>query len=207
MSMFLKRGLALGAAAILGGLAGCSFTTPEPPASSPPPSDRGIATPSATPPGSVPPGGTIVRANARWVRAAWSDLPGWDEDRTLELWPALLRGCERPQFEWLRLCTDARRSPPASDGAARDFLQQRLQPYRVETPEGSAEGLVTGYFEPLVESFRLPRPGYRIPLLMPPLDLATRRPYWTRQQLDTLPAAKLSLRAASWRTWPTRSMR
>ena len=33
-----------------------------------------------------------------------------------------------------------------------------------------------------------------MPLYGPPADLATRKPYWTRQQLDTLPAAQAALR-------------
>ncbi|HEV7912822.1 MAG TPA: MltA domain-containing protein, partial [Albitalea sp.] len=82
-----------------------------------------------------------------------------------------------------------------SDAAARDWLQQRLQPYRVEALDnGGAEGLVTGYFEPLIAASRMPRGLYRVPLHQPPADLATRRPYWTRQQLDTLPAAQAALR-------------
>ena len=33
-----------------------------------------------------------------------------------------------------------------------------------------------------------------MPLHAPPADLATRKPYWTRQQIDTLPAAQAALR-------------
>ena len=37
------------------------------------------------------------------------------------------------------------------------------------------------------------RPGFRVALYGPPADLASRSPYWTRQQLETLPAAQKSL--------------
>ena len=60
-----------------------------------------------------------------------------------------------------------------SDEAARVWLQQRLQPYRVESLDGAADGLVTGYFEPLVEASAPPRAGIRVPLYGPPADLAT----------------------------------
>jgi membrane-bound lytic murein transglycosylase A len=108
--------------------------------------------------------------------------------------PALLRGCDRPQFEWLRLCTDARRLAPATDVEARAFLQTHLTPYRVEAVNGAVDGLITGYFEPLVEAWRQPRAGYRVPLPMTPIDLGQKKPYWTRQQLDTLPAAQQASR-------------
>jgi membrane-bound lytic murein transglycosylase A len=84
--------------------------------------------------------------------------------------------------------------PAFSDDAARAWLQQRLQAYRVEAPDGASEGLMTGYFEPLVDAVRTPRADMRVPLYAPPAELATRKPYLTRQQLDTLPASQAALR-------------
>ncbi len=138
----------------------------------------------------------MLRGRSRWVPVRWAELPGWQSDRSAELWPALLRGCERPASGWEGVCTQARAAamPAFSDEAARAWLQQRLQPYRVESPEGAPEGLITGYFEPLVEATRTPRAAFRIALYAPPADLALRKPYWTRQQLDTLPAAQQGLR-------------
>ena len=175
------------AALILGVLAGCS----SPPVREPQPEPSVSASTSATPPStdSAP-----LRGRARWVPTRWADLPGWDADRTAELWPALLRGCERPAAGWEAVCAEARRGAPGDDSAVRAWLQARLQPYRVESLEGAAAGLITGYFEPLVEASRVPRGKFRVPLLTPPPDLATRKPYWTRQQIDTLPAAQASVR-------------
>ncbi len=81
-----------------------------------------------------------------------------------------------------------------SDDATRAWLERRLQPYRVEAHDGAPEGLITGYFEPLVEASRTPRNGFRFALHMPPGDLGTRSPYWSRRQLDTLPAGQAALR-------------
>src|SRR2546423_15243636 len=64
----------------------------------------------------------------------------------------------------------------------------------MEALDRGAEGLVTGYFDPLGAASRTPRGPYRVPLHLPPSDLATRKPYWKRQQLDTLPAAQHALR-------------
>ena len=139
---------------------------------------------------------TMSRARSRWVAAPWSDLPGWSADRVADVWPALLRSCEHPAPGWAALCGEARREAPGllgNDAGTRRWLESRLQPWRVESPEGEAAGLATGYFEPLVEASRGPRPGFRFALHAPPADLATRKPYWTRQQLDSLPAARKSL--------------
>ena len=127
---------------------------------------------------------------------SWSELPGWDRDRSAELWSALQRGCDRPPPGWAPLCERARvdGATAFNDAATRAWLQERLQPFRVESPEGAGEGLITGYFEPLVEASRVPRRSFRMPLYAPPPDLATRKPYWTRQQIDTLPAAQQALK-------------
>ena len=137
-----------------------------------------------------------MRARARWVPVRFADVPGWANDRVTELWPALLRGCEKPAAGWAALCAQARSAtlPAFSDDAARMWLQQRLQAYRVEALDGASEGLMTGYFEPLVEASRTARPDMRVPLYGPPAELATRKPYLTRHQLDTLPGSQAALR-------------
>jgi len=177
---FLRRvgGPACAAAAILGVLAGC--------ATAPPPA-------APAPPAAVAPAVPLL-SGSRWVAVGFEQLPGWQADRVAEAWPALLKGCERPPAAWAALCAEARRGPPADDAALRLWLAQRLQPYRVEAVDGQAQGLLTGYFEPLVEASRTRRGAFQVPLYAAPADLAARRPYWTRQQLDTLPAAQAALR-------------
>ncbi|MEO5882904.1 MAG: MltA domain-containing protein [Caldimonas sp.] len=141
-------------------------------------------------------GATLLRPRARWLLVPWSELPGWTADRASEAMPALLRSCERPSTPWAGACALARRDAVAllADGAlARAWLESHLRPWRVESLEGEVTGLATGYFEPLVEASRRPRAGFRVALHGPPADLASRKPYWTRQQLDTLPAARRSL--------------
>lgn len=182
-------------ALILGVLAACVSAPREAPA---PVAEKSPAAPVAPSPAAAPAptvaGTPLSRARSRWLPVDWTELPGWESDAQSELWPALLRSCERAPAEWLRVCADARKAAPASDAAARAWLQLRLAPYRVESPEGQAEGLVTGYFEPLIEASRVARGAFRVPLYEPPADLATRKPYWTRQQVDTLAAAQAQLR-------------
>jgi membrane-bound lytic murein transglycosylase A len=188
MSTIVARRLGRFFAALVGGaLAACATPTADVPA----PVESRLPGPAAA---VAPPPAPLLRPHARWMPVEWAELPGWQTDRTQELWPALLRGCEKPMPGWESVCSAARRISPADDAQARAWLQQRLQPYRVESPEGASEGLITGYFEPLVEAQRLPRPGFPVALHAPPADLATRKPYWTRQQLETLPAARASLR-------------
>lgn len=174
------------AAAILGVLVACATGPATPPPSEPAPPT--VDKPTA----SIPPV-VMQRTRSRWVKADWSELPGWEGDAQLEWWPALQRGCDKPPLEWARICLDARGITPASDASARAWIRQRMQPWRVESTEGAAEGMITGYFEPLVEARRAAGGAFRIPLHAVPADLATRKPYWTRQQIATLSAAQKAL--------------
>lgn len=130
----------------------------------------------------------------RWVPVSYADLPGWADDRSAELLPALLAGCTRPPAPWSELCARALLEPPQGHDAVRRWLASQLQPYRIEAGDGGSEGLLTGYFEPTLDAMRRPRGGFRMPLHAPPPELATRKPYYTRQQLDTVPAAMAALR-------------
>jgi len=184
------------AGAVAAVLVACS-STPPPAASLPPTPASGAAPRSGD--GSIARDdlgtATIERPRARWVAVRWSDLPGWDGDRLGEFWAALMRSCERPAPAWLDACARARQlgASAGSDVATREWLQRQLRPYRVESLDRDPVGLATGYFEPLVEASRASRPGFRVALYGPPADLASRSPYWTRQQLETLPAAQKSL--------------
>jgi membrane-bound lytic murein transglycosylase A len=155
------------------------------------------ALPDAPADGVEPP--ALERPRSRWVPVPWSQLPGWGADRAAEFWPALLRSCERPAAAWKALCAEARRASFAhspTDAAVRDWLQQRLQPHRVESLERDPVGLATGYFEPLVAASRSARPGFQVALHAPPPDLGARKPYWNRRELETVPAARGSLRGS-----------
>ena len=172
---------------ILGSLAACAVS---------PPPTRPIALvetagPAVTPALPERPRAVLQRERSRWVAAEWGELPGWGQDRAAELWPALLRGCVRPVTDWAALCARASLAPPADDNEATLWLMQHLQPYRVEANDGEAQGMITGYYEPQLDATRKPQGRFQTPVLGPPADLQQRRPYLTRQQIDTEPRAKL----------------
>jgi membrane-bound lytic murein transglycosylase A len=140
------------------------------------------------------PPGTILREQSSWVPVAWVELPGWNDDRLQQAWPALLRSCERPAPEWIAVCGRARQGAPRDDAEARTWLMQNLRPYRVESLQGDVQGLITGYYEPVVDARRRAGGRFVVPLYGRPADLGVRRPYWTHRQIDTLPQAQASLR-------------
>ena len=119
---------------------------------------------------------------------SYAELPGWEEDDPRPVLPAFLRSCavlakrdpERgfgrdPLFgslgDWQAACREAAKLPPDGD-AVRRFFEARFTPYRV-TDRGEAEGLFTGYYEPLLQGSTSPDDRFRYPLYRRPPDLVT----------------------------------
>jgi membrane-bound lytic murein transglycosylase A len=187
------HGLAASTLALLLGGCAAPAQAPAPPGQTPsvaPSAAAAVDTPLMP---AAPEQTPMADAGVRWARADYAELPGWTDDRALELWPALLRGCARPMPPWREFCARAALESPADDAAVRRFLQAWLQPWRLHSADGRAEGLATGYFEPELDAVRQRREGFGVPLHAPPADLGSRRPHFSRQELDTLPQAQASL--------------
>ena len=137
--------------------------------------------------------GVIARAKSRWIAVPWTDLPGFEEDALFEAWNAWLKSCERPVAPFAALCAEVRRLSIGSPEEQRAWMLARLQPYRVESAQGKSTGMLTAYFEPVLEGSRNAGAGAGVPLYQPPLSLAQRKPWYTRQEIDTLPEAQAAL--------------
>ena len=164
----------------------------EPPAPAPAPAIASVPLTSAPVIGTV-----ITRARSRWVPVAWSELAGLEQDNLAQAWNAWLKSCERSASmaaPLAALCPQVRALSIASSQEQRDWLTTRLQPYRVESLQGESRGLLTAYFEPLLDASRTPSATYSVPLYAPPAGLASRKPWYTRQDMDTLPEAQAALK-------------
>jgi membrane-bound lytic murein transglycosylase A len=102
-------------------------------------------------------------------------LPGWEKDDMRAAWPAFMASCsvlsKRP--DWKEACNIARTVNTGDDRAIRLFFESFFVPNQVLTPEGSDEGLVTGYYEPLLHGARKRGGPYQTPLYRLPDDLIT----------------------------------
>jgi membrane-bound lytic murein transglycosylase A len=136
----------------------------------------------------------LQQARSRWTPVAWAELPGLGEDPLGEAWGAWVRSCERPVPQLAPLCADVRRLGQGSDDERRRWMLERLQPYRVESLQNEPIGLLTGYYEPVVEASRLPDARFNVPLYQPPAQLHLRKPWYSRQEIDTLPEAQAALK-------------
>lgn len=179
-------------------LASCASRAPQPTA----------PTPVPVPPDSTVRADAITHPKSRWVPVPWSDLPGWNADALYDAWNAWIRSCEKPATGFAALCSDVRRLSIASEAEQRAWMVERLQPYRVESLEGAAEGLLTSYYEPVIVAARRPGNGYNVPLYRTPASLGSRKPWYTRQQIDTLPQVRAELqgREIAWLADPVEAM-
>ena len=190
-------------ALIVGSLGGCgSSPTRAPvedrtPAASTTAPQLAPATAVAVAPPKVETGQTIVQARSRWVGVGWDALPGLQQDALGQGWRAWIKSCERsasmpPALS--TLCPQAMALANADAAGQRAWMYRHLQPYRVESLQGEAQGLLTAYYEPVFEASRTPRANFSAPIYAPPANLASRKPWYTRKEMDTLPEAKAALK-------------
>jgi membrane-bound lytic murein transglycosylase A len=135
-----------------------------------------------------------MQTASRWVPVPWSDLPGLETDALNEAWPAWLQSCTRPSKAWTTLCPQVRQLANATATEQRRWIRQNLQAYRVESHTQQRDGLLTAYYEPLLNATRQASSGFNVPLYAPPTDLNRRKPWYTRQEMETQPQARAALR-------------
>lgn len=182
---------------IVGSLVSCAVGPVQSPAPRPLPIPSGVTAPVDA--GSLPP--AIQRGKSRWTPVPWSDLPGWGQDSLHEAWNAWVRGCERPAPGQAVPCAELRQLAIGTPAEQQAWVMRRFQPYRVTEPDGSLpDGLLTGYYEPIMAASRVPTATHRTPLYAPPANLPSGQPWYSRQEIDTLPAAQAALqgRALAW---------
>lgn len=185
---------------IVGTLAGCAVTYQDMPPPGPgtplPPPAGTTPVPPALDTMPLPP--PIVRNKSLWTPVRWTDVPGWGQDGLHDAWNAWIKSCERPGDPSgptsPTICAEVRQLSIASPEQQRDWVQHRFVPYRITEPDGRApEGLLTGYYEPMLEAQRLPNATYRIPLYALPAGWQRGQTWYTRKEIDTLPAAQRAL--------------
>ncbi|HVW64699.1 MAG TPA: murein transglycosylase A [Nitrosospira sp.] len=143
----------------------------------------------------------------------WSALTGWADDDIVPAWDAFLKSCGvlKNQLLWQETCAQADAMPGENIAALRQFFESRFIPHQVLNPDGSGEGLITGYYEPLLRGSRKQSGKYRYPLYTTPdellvIDLGTvypelknmrlrgrlegRKvvPYYSRKEIESEPA-------------------
>ena len=150
-----------------------------PPSAAPAPCAPCAACPTCPTPAAAP----VPVFSRTFLPASWADLPGWTEDDPAAAWPAFLLSCRgmasKPHgAAWKRVCDLAKAADNKAGHDARRFFEQHLKPYAVANGDtaaqpGAVNGLVTGYYEPLLRGSRARSKGFEQPVRGVPDDLLT----------------------------------
>jgi membrane-bound lytic murein transglycosylase A len=109
----------------------------------------------------------------QYAPSKWAMLPDWDTLDLTPSWSALMQSCralsKKPQ--WQTVCAGAEQVDKNDSAAQRAFYEERLSPYQVFNPDGSEQGMITGYYEPLLKGSRSRSERYKYPLYGTPDDM------------------------------------
>ena len=105
--------------------------------------------------------------------ARYSDLPGWQDDDLLPAFQAFVTQCSSLQKQalWRATCGSAGSITPTDTTAVRTWFETQLRPWQLVNPDGNRNGLVTGYYEPVLQGSRTRKPPYTTPVFGVPDDL------------------------------------
>jgi len=121
-------------------------------------------------------------ADSQLEPVKWTELAGWSADDHLAAFAAYQTSCQalrkmrradergRVYGALWTVCRNARGLRPQDADTARTFFEQNFQPVRIARL-GEREGLLTGYFEPIVAGSRFPSPEFHVPVYRRPRDL------------------------------------
>lgn len=134
-------------------------------------------------------------------RLSFSSLPGWGYDNHQLALESLLKSCQklnRKRSEgflhksgiggtigvWQNLCKEALfTSYLDEEGAARSFFEESFYPYKLKGKK-EGKGLLTGYYEIVLEGSRKRKGAYKHPLYAVPQELQKGRKYYSREQIE-----------------------
>ena len=107
------------------------------------------------------------------IATDWSALTNWTHDDLLPAWHAFLQSCTvlGKQLLWQETCSIAASLQQTDNTNLRKFFETYLVPYQVIDDQGRDEGLITGYYEPLLQGSRTPSEHFRYPLYTAPDEL------------------------------------
>jgi len=112
---------------------------------------------------------TYSSSIAGFSAVSWQALPGWQEDDLTQAWPAWLKSCDAlrrrsSEVNWRQVCAQATSLSGRDEQAIRRYFENYFQAYEIRNNSGSETGLVTGYYEPVMNGSLMRTSVYSVPL-------------------------------------------
>ena len=118
---------------------------------------------------------------ASFIAVSWQALPGWQDDDLSQAWPTWLKSCDAlrkrsGEVNWRQVCTQAASLSPRDAQSIRRYFESNFQAYEIRNSSGSEIGLVTGYYEPVMNGSQTRTSIYNVPLYSYPNAWKKSRP-------------------------------
>jgi membrane-bound lytic murein transglycosylase A len=151
--------------------------------------------------GAVPSNYSSAIASFRAV--SWSALPGWRDDDLSQAWPAWLRSCEalrkrNSEINWRQVCSQVTGISARDSQAIRLYFEDNFQAYEIRNSAGSETGLVTGYYEPVMNGSQTRTSIYSVPLYAYPNAWRQTRPNPGPSRADLMASGILKGSEIAW---------
>lgn len=118
---------------------------------------------------------TVIAPVAPFAPSAWEKLPDWQNTDLSASFAALLQSCRalKGKANWQSVCTQAEALGVVDNIVLHVFFETEFSPYQVVNPDGTTQGLITGYYEPRLLGSRVKTARFRYPVYGVPDDLLT----------------------------------
>lgn len=115
---------------------------------------------------------TYSSSIANFSAVSWQAIPGWQEDELVQAWPAWQKSCEgllkrntrNGEVNWRGVCAQASSVSSRDGQAIRGYFENNFQAYEVRNNSGTETGLITGYYEPVMNGSQTRTSTYSVPL-------------------------------------------
>ena len=103
----------------------------------------------------------------------WDMLPDWPTLDLTPSWVAMLQSCRvlKTKPQWQAICAGTELVDKNDSEAQRKFFEERMVPFQISNADGSDNGVITGYYEPLLRGSRSKTARFRFPLYAVPDDM------------------------------------
>lgn len=171
------------AGASSGAFAGPTTTKPADQPQSTPPAMTSNITPNPPPASPAPP----MKGDARLEQVTFADLPGWSTDDHLAALKTFLKSCDAvgraaskgagkagsqcrvPVGDLATACRAAQDLKSLTKASAKAFFEHHFTPHSIV--QEKTQGLLTGYYEPVLEGSRTKQGKFQTPIYKRPQDL------------------------------------
>ena len=117
----------------------------------------------------------VIPTTTPFVSSNWEMLPDWQFTDLVPSWPAFLQSCRvlKTKPHWQEVCSQAEQLGHGDSNSLHAFYEYWFTPYQVQNPDGSEQGMITGYYEPKLYGSRTRTERFKYPLYAVPDDMLT----------------------------------